>query len=444
LLAANVSVSVLCNSTVLTNGGNNTLLCNAYAAWNSTTNAAVGGAGGQSSGNVDPMYAQYFNGVISFPYINSYVVYQNLLVSTGVTPPVYATVNMTGLPVINTPGLFWGGQAVNVSLGPQTPANQNNQNVVWGVHSTPYTFGQTAATAATTAGLRISWYMGDNTLNASLPSGATPPAGQTSAAGFAPPGVTFAASVLAQTTPSSGSGTTNQTFTFSVGANMTCLQYWCAHLASLVCAFSSFHRLTSRLAHHCSRRNYSQAVNYTYLSPYVCHAVLTGLPAGGYVNYWITANVTNGSTTTTYVTSSTQMNSNGAVGYFTSNLMPAPSAVGVPSNVTYPFQWALMADVGQTYNSSLTAQYIQVCVGQHGKCYGRHRHDPQRCRPDVCRQLRPDAELPAQQSVQHLHQRLRLLAAGRHQPAAVGLVDNHVAGRAGQLCRRPRRRQPRD
>ena len=46
-------------------------------------------------------------------------------------------------------------------------------------------------------------------------------------------------------------------------------------------------------------------------------------------------------------------------GYFNANLMPAPSGVGVPSTSIYPFTWVLMADVGQTYNSSMTAQYIQ-------------------------------------------------------------------------------------
>ena len=39
--------------------------------------------------------------------------------------------------------------------------------------------------------------------------------------------------------------------------------------------------------------------------------------------------------------------------------MPPPSAAGAPS-AGYPFNWGLMADVGQTYNSSLTAQYLTV------------------------------------------------------------------------------------
>ena len=373
-----MSTSVSCNSSVLTNGGNNTLICNAArsvffpshahvaaaASWpgrarqsalhsltlftrartlsppsgfNFSTNAAIGtSAGGTASGNIDPLYGQYYTGVITTANAG-YTTPQTLLTSFGTTPAVLANgTNLSGLAVIPQPG--FGGQSVNVSLGPQTAANQNGLNVVWGVHATPYTNGQTAASAATSAGLLISWYMGDNTLNASLPTGATPPTGQTSAAGFAPLGVTFTASIQLQATPPSGSAV-NSTVTLSVGANMTCLQYW---------------------------RNYTQAVGWTYLSPYVCHAIVTGLPAGGYLNYWITANVTVGSAMpTTYITSATQMSG----GYFTANLMPAPSGMGVAASSIYPFQWVLMADVGQTYNSSLTAQYIQrfdTIVGNNG------------------------------------------------------------------------------
>lgn len=132
----------------------------------------------------------------------------------------------------------------------------------------------------------ISWYMGDNTLNASLPAGAVPPAGQTSAAGFAPPGVTFTASIQLQTfSPGSNVGV-NTTFVPTIGSTMSCLQYW---------------------------RNYSAAVGWSYLSPYICHAVVTGLPAGGTVNYWISASTTIASTVTNYVTSATQMSAPGAV-----------------------------------------------------------------------------------------------------------------------------------
>jgi hypothetical protein len=97
-----------------------------------------------------------------------------------------------------------------------------------GVHATPYTSGQTAAQAASATGasLLISWYMGDNYLNASLPTGSAPPTGQTSPAAFAPPGVMFNASILLSVTPGGGGSAVNSTVTLSVGPSLTCMQYW--------------------------------------------------------------------------------------------------------------------------------------------------------------------------------------------------------------------------
>lgn len=125
-----------CNSSILTSGGNNSLICHAVSGYNTTTNAAItANAGGTAIGNIDPLYGQYFTGVISTANAG-YGTPQTLLSAFGTTPAVQATsTNMSGLSVISQLG--WGGQLVNVSLGPQTAANQGGLNVVWGVHATP-------------------------------------------------------------------------------------------------------------------------------------------------------------------------------------------------------------------------------------------------------------------------------------------------------------------
>ena len=312
-----VSTTVLCSTGVLTNGGNNTLICNQLSSVNTGTMVgSSSGSGGTASGNIDPLYGQFFTGSIT-------------TANSGYFTPAFVgtannSVSLNGSAVVPQSG--WGGGA-NVSLGPQTLATAG-ANVVWGVHSTPSTVGLTLAQQATVAAVQISWHMGDNTLNAAIPNG-TPPPGQKSPAAFVPRGVAFAATISYGT--SAGSLTSTATFNTS---NMNCLQYF---------------------------RPYSQAIAIglalTYTSPYICHATVTGLtPTTGY-QFTIAASTTVGGTTTTYATPSATLSPTATTYSF--NTMIPPSTAAGPST-GYPFNWVLMADVGQTYNSSLTAQYIQV------------------------------------------------------------------------------------
>ena len=71
------STTVLCNTTALTNGGNNTYICQNIASVNvsalglaglTATSTAVPGGGttsGTASGNIDPLYGQTWSGKIT-------------------------------------------------------------------------------------------------------------------------------------------------------------------------------------------------------------------------------------------------------------------------------------------------------------------------------------------------------------------------------------------
>jgi hypothetical protein len=181
-----------------------------------------------------------------------------------------------GWPACDFPA-WLGRHAVNVSLGPQTAANQNGLNAVWGVHATPYASGspanlppategsslQSAATAASSAGLRISWYMGDNTLNAS--HARCLPAGRSDQPGGGGPSRRRCSQPPSWCRPPAPP---NQTFTFSVGANMTCLQYWRHVLRRPRATLRSLSTMCTR---HPDRPH----------------------PPAATINYWVTANVAN-------------------------------------------------------------------------------------------------------------------------------------------------------
>ena len=301
---ASVSTSVSCNSAILAGpGGNSTVICR------NAVGILAGGAG-TASGNIDPVYGQYFTGFIA---ASTKQMLPSLAASA--TTPLTA-LSQAGLPVI--PQVGWGG-GPNVTLGPPSG------NYVWGVHTTPYTFNMTAAAMAQPGGqaVRISWYMGSSVLNVPAPSGV--PVATSSPAAFIPNLRTFAATISYGVAPATGS-----TASFS-GSTITCLQYW---------------------------RPYTAAPGLTYTSPYICHVTLTGLnPTTAYA-FTISATVTNTatSTTTTYTTPAATISSS-ATTYNFNTMIPASNIGGVSG---YPFNWALMADVGQTYNSSLTAQYITV------------------------------------------------------------------------------------
>lgn len=224
--------------------------------------------------------------------------------------------DLNGSSVVTQSG--WGG-GPNVALGPQ-------RNVVWGVHSTPSTNGLTSAMRRTQAAVMISWNMGDNTLN--LPAAGGPAVATPGPAAFVPSGVAFTASITY-----TRAGSSSQTATFTSPGNMTCLQYF---------------------------RNYTQTPTFaSYTSPYMCHATIGALATATTYSYSITATVqaAGAATATTFATPAATVAP--GVGGYTFKSMPSPSSAGAPSN-GYPFNVVVMADVGQTYNSSLTAQYVNV------------------------------------------------------------------------------------
>ena len=229
--------------------------------------------------------------------------------------------NLNGSSVIAQSG--WGG-GPNVALGPQTVASGAG-NVVWGVHSTPSTNGMTIAMQRTAAAVMISWNMGDNTLN--LPAANGNAVQTPGPAAFVPAGVSFSANI----TYTKAAGGAAQTASFNAPGSMTCLQYF---------------------------RNYSQPATFTsYTSPYICHATIGALSTATVYSYTISATVQTASATTTYTTPASTVAP--GVGAYTFKSMPTPSSTGTPSN-GYPFNIVAMADVGQTYNSSLTAQYVNA------------------------------------------------------------------------------------
>ena len=301
---AGVSTSVPCNPAILAGpAGNNTNICNLITSLNlATMVAGTTGAAGQASGNIDPLYGQYFTGFITTT--NGGYTTPNLLLSGTTT----STVSLNGTAV--APQAGWGG-GPNVTLGPQTLATAG-ANVVWGVHTTPYTAGMTLAQQATSAAVRISWFMGDNTLNLPI-AGGSPPAGQSSPAAFVPRATTFAATISYGTSANA----LTQTASFTVGSTMTCLQYFRPYTAAIAVG---------------------QALTYT--SPYICHATLTGLTPTTSYFFTISAvvNQTSTATATTYATPAATTAAGTSTYSF--NTMIPPSGFGAPSG--YPFNWALM------------------------------------------------------------------------------------------------------
>ena len=318
------STTVLCNTTALTNGGNNTYICQNIASVNvsalglaglTATSTAVPSGGttaGTASGNIDPLYGQTWSGTITTA--NAGYKTPAFLSTGGVT-----LVDLNGSSV--APQTGWGG-GPNVALGPQTPASGAG-NVVWGVHSTPFTAG--SSSPATVAAMRVSWYLGDNTLNSPAAAGAA--VATPSPAAFVPANTAFTATIAYSTT-----GAARQVATFGA-TNLTCLQYF---------------------------RTYTNATGLTgltYTSPYICHATLSGLVPNAKYNFTISATVSsNGAAAVAYITPAATVASSGPANYYFTTA-PPPSASGSPS-AGYPYNWVLMADVGQTYNSSLTAQYV--------------------------------------------------------------------------------------
>ena len=208
--------------------------------------------------------------------------------------------SQAGLPLVNQSG--WGGGA-NVTLGPQ-------EGMCWGVHSTPSTFASTSTTAA----VLLSWHLGAHALNESSARGAL--VNTSSPAAFVPSGLTFAVNVTlaARNSPSQR----------LLSLKPTCLRYRRAFTAAAV-------------------------AGHAYTSPLICHALVSGLAPATSYNFSLLASVVNGSAVTLY---GTPRNPGAPPLPYGFNTAPLAGAA------VYPLRWAVTADVGQTFNSSMTAQYM--------------------------------------------------------------------------------------
>lgn len=328
----------LCSSQVIGNVGviAGQSACANYV-WNSSASAVLpGGNKGsawQAAGNIDPIYGSLFPADNTIPAPTaSQLVPPIVFTANYSVPPMY--VQQQGLRV--APQVGWGG-GPNVPLGPPTTAT------VWGVHATAYTAAQPASS---TLSVLISWLMGGPLANVSVggvgggeqtggyslvcPAGSggcalgtlmdTPAAGA-----FLPANLSFQATISMGTAAS-------QLSTVST-SSPTCLQYL-------------------RVAR-----------DLNYLSPYVCHAVLSNLQPATTYFYNLTATVTGvpaaGPSAGTYAMPAATYSSAARVYKLTT--VPVPST-GCPAAgscaSSYPVRMGLIADVGQTYNSSLTAQFL--------------------------------------------------------------------------------------
>ena len=318
--------------------------------------------------------------------------------------------SMVGLPIVSQVG--WGGGPAGVTLSPPTT------NTVWGVHATPAT---TVSTAAGTSAVLISWEMGTyavgapgsaiptvaaagaactgtcigNLVNTASPGSFVPtgttvtptiklnsvavvpssttciqhlrvyqnwgtspdvnnnvgPAGSAAPNCMAAP-VQAGGAVLASTTTATnsvGAGYFNQATVYP-GANGTCA----VNASSATCAA-------------CAAAANANA-GYWYRSPLICHAYVTGLTYGKAYTYTISASVAvAGGVTTTY--GMPAFTTSPTASSFAFIAPAAPSTASAPST-NYPINWVLMADVGQTFNSSLTAQYVSTYNTMVGGLHG--------------------------------------------------------------------------
>lgn len=89
------------------------------------------------------------------------------------------------------------------------------------------------------------------------------------------------------------------------------------------------------------------------MSPIICYATFAGLAPATKISFTITSTVTIGSAVTTYTTTPGVI-AGGSYSFLT------PSAPSSAPNTGYPLSLAAMADAGQSFNTSLTAQYINA------------------------------------------------------------------------------------
>ena len=219
--------------------------------------------------------------------------------------------SQAGKPLVMQTG--WGG-GPNVTLGPQP------DGILWGVHTTPYTGGTT-----TGAAVRLTWHMGS--LLVDPPTAVAGPLVSTpSPAAFVPSGTSCTATA---TVKAMGTALSQQ----MPLSSLKCMRY---------------------------RRIYTKAnvAGLNYTSPVICHALLSSLAAGTTYTFSVQAVWTGqaGGAAVTFAPSLAY----GALP-FTFNTPPAAG-----SRTAYPVRWGVMADVGQTFNSSLTAQYLRTYATQLG------------------------------------------------------------------------------
>jgi acid phosphatase type 7 len=217
--------------------------------------------------------------------------------------------SQVGLPLLSQPG--WGG-GPNISLGAQ-PAG-----TLWGVHTTPYT--GPGAVAGTT--IRLSWHMGSANVGAPTEVGTL--------VSTASPAASVARNLQCTATVSLKKGASSSMTQTTVTPK--CLRYLRVYTKAGVAGLS-------------------------YQSPVICHALVGGLTSGTSYTYSLTVSCNNP------VSGSKTYSVSPAYGSmpFAFNTPPAAG-----SQTAYPVRWGVIADVGQTYNSSLTAQYLKTYAASLG------------------------------------------------------------------------------
>ena len=392
LIASNQYVTQECLTQFITGG----LTAAQYAPFGSIGNACNSISPSPSSStlaNLDPPVGSYFPANNLFP---SYASAGNLSMVGTTYGPYYnasTTTSMVGMPLV--PQVGWGG-GPNVTLGPPSG------NVVYGVHVTPATAMTTpTGTTAVLLTYQVGTYQSAST-GAPTQASLGTLVNTVSPGAFVPSGVT----VTQALTVTGGAATVTTT-------PSTCIQYlrtyqtWPAAndvngvagpagsgapncIAANVTATGSAPAQGTTQAVTVNNAYYGQGTvlpgasgacylnasssacascalaanantGYWYLSPLICHTYITGLAPAALYSYSITATVANTNVANTavpagsYAMPAKTVNSTATTWSFTAPA--APSAAGAPSP-SYPLAWALMADVGQTYNSSLTAQYV--------------------------------------------------------------------------------------
>ena len=308
--------------------------------------------------------------------------------------------SMVGFPLAQQTG--WGGAAANLPIGLPPTATS-----VWGVHTTPATYAGVANAAGTT-GVVVSFVLGSYSANLATPTGGywvtgttvngpgsaaamgTTATGQTSAGSFVPAAAVTA--TVSYATSAAGVATATP-----MAVTPTCVQYLRVYpnyvamnlnsagpaaVVPQVCYLNGNNQapgttgssasvaagaagsctgpadatVTTPMSacNNCSKA-YSTASAYNYLSPISCHFTLPSLTPATQYFYAVAATVTG---STSPGTASGAYTTPASLGTLSFRAPPLPSPQPAGAGSAYPFVMGVMADVGVTYNSSLTAQYM--------------------------------------------------------------------------------------